>query len=327
MTEAWDWPLFGWVADVRPALAEAVAAGRPTTLATLYAVEGSAPRAPGAQMLFDEDRAVGFFSGGCIEADVALHAAETLADSEPRRLVYGRGSPFWDIRLVCGGRIEILLERLAPDDPAVRLLLQARQDRRPVTWLSDGRSRSVVPELEPFAFRPDPFRLALPCPPAWRLAVVGGDPTALAIADLGLRAGLEVALLRPNGPASPPPLAGVDYRRGPAGEALAALKPDAWTAVAVATHELEADEEALLAALASPAGYVGVLGSAGRLPERLARLRARGVPDAALSRLHAPIGLPLGGKSAWTVAVSVIGEILQTIHGEADLAHAHRRRA
>ncbi len=51
--EGEDWPLFGWSDDIRPALGDAVAAGRPVTLATLYKVEGSAPRGAGAQMLFD----------------------------------------------------------------------------------------------------------------------------------------------------------------------------------------------------------------------------------------------------------------------------------
>ena len=81
--------------------------------------------------------------------------------------------------------------------------------------------------------------------------------------------------------------------------------------MAVATHDLETDQAALRAALPSEAGYVGLLGARARLPERLARLRASGVQENAIGRLHAPIGLDLGGaKAPWEVAVSVIGEIL-----------------
>ena len=77
-----DWPTFGWNDDVRPALARALNAGRPAALATLFKVEGSAPRGPGAQMLFAGSEASGYFSGDCIEGDVASHAAEVLAQLE-----------------------------------------------------------------------------------------------------------------------------------------------------------------------------------------------------------------------------------------------------
>ncbi len=83
--------------------------------------------------------------------------------------------------------------------------------------------------------------------------------------------------------------------------------------MAVATHDAELDEEALAAALASEAGYVGVLGSRRRLPERLAGLRLRGLSETQISRLKAPIGLPLAGKSPWEIAVAVIGEVIQTV--------------
>jgi len=293
--------------DVRPALAQARTAGRPAALATLIAVEGGGPRPPGTQMVFAEGIVAGYFSGGCVEADVAAHAAACLADGEPRRLVYGEGSPWPDIRLLCGARIEILVEKVRPDDPALAELLSAQAARRPVVWVSDGRRRAcTAPDVEPrwegaLARRHDPTP---------RLVVFGSDPTALAIAQLGAQAGLETTLVRPKGPVKSPPLAGVEYRRDEPAAALAAIGLDPWTSVAVATHDLEVDQAALAAALPSSAGYVGLLGARARLPERLARLRALGVAEGALTRLHAPIGLDIGGKAPWEVAVSVIGEIM-----------------
>ena len=67
---------------------------------------------------------------------------------------------------------------------------------------------------------------------------------------------------------------------------------------------------ALLTALPSAASYVGVLGARRRLPERLDRLRAAGIDETALERLRAPIGLDLGGKAPWEVAISVIAQII-----------------
>src|SRR5262249_11091862 len=120
----------------------------------------------------------------------------------------------------------------------------------------------------------------------------------------------ETTLVRPKGPADAPALVGVAYSRGDPAEALAAVGLDPWTAVAVATHDWDVDQAALIAALPSPASYVGVLGARRRLPDRWARLGAAGVGDAAVARLKGPIGLDLGGKAPWEVAVAVIAEII-----------------
>src|ERR1700749_3987209 len=128
--------------DVRPALRQARDAGSPCVLATLIAVEGGGPRPPGTQMVFAPGVVAGYFSGGCVESDVADHAFACLSDGQPRTLVYGEGSPWPDIRLLCGARIEIFLERVAADDPALTELLAADAERRPVTWVSDGFTRA-----------------------------------------------------------------------------------------------------------------------------------------------------------------------------------------
>jgi xanthine dehydrogenase accessory factor len=284
-----EWPLFGLAEDVRPALALAAEAGLPLVLATLTAVEGGGPRPPGTQMVFAEGLVAGYFSGGCVEGDVTGHARACLADGAPRALVYGEGSPWPDIRLLCGARIEIVLERLAADDPGLLAILAAWRSRRPFTYASD-RVRKI--------YEPTP-----------RLVIVGGDPTALAIAELGVKSGFETTLVRPKGPETPPPVEGLAYRREAPAEALAAIGLDPWTSVAIATHDIDTDREALAAALPTSAAYVGLLGARRRLEGRLAELSALGVSDAAIARLHAPIGLDIGGKAPFEVAVSVIGEI------------------
>ncbi|HEY2659165.1 MAG TPA: XdhC family protein [Caulobacteraceae bacterium] len=308
-----EWPLFGFADDIRPALKATRDAGRPAALVTLHTVEGGGPRPPGTQMLFAEGVVSGFLSGGCVEGDVALHATETLKDGEPRRLVYGEGGPWPDIRLLCGARIELLVERLEADDPAAGRLLDLTARRQPALWRTDGTTRSLEPAegaAAVCAMDAAPFEVRRRYEPVPRLAVIGADPTALAIAQLGVQAGFETHLIRPKGPGEPPPTLGVVYSRAEPAQALAALRPDPWTAVAVATHDWDIDQAALLAALPSAAAYVGVLGARRRLPERLVRLRAAGIAEAALARLHAPIGLDLGGKAPWEVAVAVIGEII-----------------
>ncbi|MDP1601347.1 XdhC family protein [Phenylobacterium sp.] len=304
-----EWPIFGMADDVRSALRQAQQRKTPVALATLTSVEGGGPRPPGTQMVFGDGILAGYFSGGCVESDVADHAFACLEDGAPRRLVYGEGSPWPDIQLLCGARIEIFIERVGQDDAALAELLAAEQERRPVVWVSDGVKRLCGVNVEAWdgaivqAYDPVP-----------RLVVFGADPTALAIASLGAQSGFETTLVRPKGPETPPPLLGVAYRRDEPSAALAAIGTDAWTAIAIATHNLDLDREALVAALPSAAGYVGLLGARKRLAERLAPLRAEGFPEARLQQLHAPIGLDIGGKAPWEVALSVIGEIVALRH-------------
>ena len=310
-----DWPLHGLCEDMRPALAAALMEG-PAALATIISLGDGGPRPVGTQMVFGRDSRAGFLSGGCIEADVEGHARACLADGAPRRLVYGEGSPWPDIRLLCGARIEILVERIAVDDPAARDLLAHARTRVPASWVSDGSRRlcgteDVTPWPGAFSRRFDP---------APRLVVFGGDPTALAVASLGAQSGFETTLVRPKGPASPPALPGVAYRRDGVEAALAAIGLDSWTAVAICGHDIEIDHAALAVALSSPAPYVGLLGARRRLGERLDRLRAAGISERDLAKLRAPIGLDLGGKAPFEVAVAVIGEIMATRHGQPALA-------
>jgi len=309
-----DWPMFGLADDMRPAMRAAALASEPLALATLYAVGDGGPRPPGSQMVITPSAASGFLSGGCIEADIALHAAQVIENAEPRHLVYGQGSPWPDIQLLCGARLDILVERIEPDDPALSALLSETDARRPAVWVTDGRARRLERLADGqsgrFTARTAPFELRRPYLPASRLVVVGSDPIALATASLGAQAGFETTLIRPKGPSEPPPLTGVAYRRSSPQIALREIVPDAWTAIAVATHDWEIDHETLLAALPSAARYVGVVGARRRIPERLARLRAAGVSQAAVERLHAPIGLDLGGKAPWEIAISVIAEII-----------------
>lgn len=312
-----DWPHFGLADDVRPALARARAAKAPLALATIVALEGGGPRPVGTQMSIGGGEISGFLSGGCLEADVAAHAEGVLADGAPRHLVYGRGSPWPDIRLLCGARIEVLLERIAPDDPAVGTLLDLTGRRLPARWLSDGRRRACGPADTPPS--PWPGAFAKAWSPAIRLIVLGADPTALAIAALGAQAGCETTLVRPKGPRNGPALAGVAYAREAPAPALARLGLDPWTAVAVATHDAEIDHAALIVALPSPAFYVGALGARRRVPERLAQLAAAGVAAEQVARLHAPIGLDLGGKAPVEVAIAVLAEIIALRHRQGEV--------
>lgn len=89
---------------------------------------------------------------------------------------------------------------------------------------------------------------------------------------------------------------------------------DARSAVIVLTHDPKFDVPALIAALRTPARYIGVMGSRRTHADRLERLRAAGVPETDLARLHSPIGLDLGGRTPQETAISIAAELVASVH-------------
>ena len=82
------------------------------------------------------------------------------------------------------------------------------------------------------------------------------------------------------------------------------------SSVVVVTHDPKLDDPALKIALPSPARYVGALGSPKTHAKRVKRLLAEGLPPEHLERLHAPIGLDIGGRTPAEIALSIMAEIV-----------------
>jgi xanthine dehydrogenase accessory factor len=85
---------------------------------------------------------------------------------------------------------------------------------------------------------------------------------------------------------------------------------DARTVVCVLTHDPKFDVPLLESALRMPLAYVGAMGSRRTNDDRAAKLRALGLSQAQLARLHAPIGLDVGARTPEETAVSIAAEII-----------------
>jgi xanthine dehydrogenase accessory factor len=90
---------------------------------------------------------------------------------------------------------------------------------------------------------------------------------------------------------------------------------DSRDVVLVFTHDAKFDEPALIAALASGAGYVGALGSRRTQRDRADRLRAAGVAEEELGRIAAPCGLDIGARTPAETAISILAEVIAMQHG------------
>ena len=100
----------------------------------------------------------------------------------------------------------------------------------------------------------------------------------------------------------------------------AAVTP--WTYVVIITRTHLTDEQALRQALATPAAYVGMIGSQRKVQTIFDHLRASGVPDEQLARVRAPIGLDLGGRSPEEIALAILAEVVQVRYGGTGLPRA-----
>ena len=100
-------------------------------------------------------------------------------------------------------------------------------------------------------------------------------------------------------------------------QAVEAFGIDARTAVVALTHDDKLDDPALIAAFASPAFYIGALGSRRTQEKRRDRMLTAGVSPADYARLHGPIGLDIGATNPSEIAVAILAEIVATLRGKA----------
>lgn len=148
--------------------------------------------------------------------------------------------------------------------------------------------------------------------PAPRLIVVGAVHIAQKLVPLAQTLGYEVVLVDPRPAfATPARFPGVTIISDWPQAAMPGLALNSRTAVVTLSHDAKIDEPALQAALASPAFYIGALGSQKNHAKRLERLTALGFDAAALARIAGPIGLPLGGRSPAEIAVAIVAQIVQ----------------
>ncbi len=154
--------------------------------------------------------------------------------------------------------------------------------------------------------------------PPPRLAIIGAVHIAQALAPFAAQTGFGVTVIDPRGAfATSERFPGVEISRDWPDEAMARFAPDARSAVVTLTHDPKLDDPALDAALRSEAFYIGALGSRKTHAARLKRLRELGHDDAALSRIHGPVGLDIEAVTAPEIAVSILAEIIAARRGAA----------
>lgn len=287
------------------ALAAAARASPGTAvLAVITGVIGASARSPGAMMCLCADGpATGSLTNGCIEADLALHAVAVRSTGHPVHLRYGQGSPFFDIRLPCGGGLDVSLFP-APSGQTLADIACLSACRGAAALEFDPQGGARLRPGRPTGWAGDRFFVRLT--PAPRLILFGDGAEADILSHMARAAGYEVALPLPPGAAQ------VGAAPRPAAALRDALRgADPWTAVVTLLHDHEAERPILAEALTGPAFYIGALGSrrvAERRNEALARM---GLTPDQIARIHGPAGLIPSARDPGTLAISVLAEIAQ----------------
>ena len=167
----------------------------------------------------------------------------------------------------------------------------------------------------------------LAAPP--RIVIIGAVHIAQALIPMAMRTGFDIHLIDPRTAfANPERFPEIEVDNRWPDEAIADIQLDVRSAVVTLSHDPKIDEPALCAAMDSDAFYIGALGSKGNHAKRLERLGERGYPDEQLTRIHGPIGLPLGGRSPAEIAVATLAQIVQARYSpQASTSQARRATA
>jgi len=152
--------------------------------------------------------------------------------------------------------------------------------------------------------------------PSPRLFIVGAVHIAQAMAPMAVLLGYEVTIIDPRRAfATDQRFPTVTLTSEWPDEALKRLKPDRRSAIVTLSHDPKLDDPALHVALASPAFYIGALGSRKTTASRAARLAEQGFDEAAIARIHGPVGLRIAAVSAPEIAVSILAEMTSRRRG------------
>jgi xanthine dehydrogenase accessory factor len=193
---------------------------------------------------------------------------------------------------------------LWPEDSAPGALAEAAE-----TALREDTAQNVTLDGEAWFVHPHS--------PPLRLIVVGAVHIAQSLVPMALPLGFAVTVIDPRRAFATEERfgAGVTLLDGWPDDAMAALAPDARTAVVTLTHDPKLDDPALDVALKSRPFYIGALGSRRTHAKRVARLQEMGHGEAAIARIHAPVGLNIEAVTAPEIALSILAEIVAVRRG------------
>lgn len=271
-------------------------------LAVIVGVEGPSYRRCGAAMVIDASgRSWGNLSSGCIDKSVVLNAKSSMETGKTMQVRYGRGSPYWDLPLPCGGALDIQIFPY-PDKAILNALAANLKARKPALLTLGGDGT--------LSLNPTGRGVHLTILPQIRVLVFGTGMEAVCFTELAVAAGCRVELFSPD-----PDVLTRFFWAVP-------LVKDFWpegimiderTAVVTFFHDHNREPSILAKALNSPAFFVGAQGSRRAHTSRCETLADNGCLGVDIDKLKFPLGLIPSTRDPYTLGVSVLAHILQNV--------------
>jgi xanthine dehydrogenase accessory factor len=332
------------------ALRHAVANGQSVAYTALVETRGSTPQKAGAVMLvFQDGSQAGTLGGGCVEAEVKRRALRLLDAGDAELMTFQLDSDYgWDDGLICGGRMQMLVDPVRPGDDLSYFdqYLSVLRDGRGCTeavvidtekssggiiasrYLVDEngevacqRSASSPPEtlragLRTVLDRPRPYVengiSYLPQLERCRLLIVGAGHVGQKVADYAADVDFDVWVVDDREQyCNPDRFPRADRLIvGPIDSSLSGLDIDANTMCIIVTRGHNHDEEALYHLAETKARYVGMIGSRRKIRLIFEDLLREGISRDALEAVHAPLGFDIGSQTVSEIAVSIVAELI-----------------
>ena len=337
--------------DIVRRLLAAMESQTPLAYCRLVETRGSTPQKAGATMLvFEDGSQQGTLGGGCVEAEVKRRALGLLQEGRSEVCKFQLDNDYgWDDGLICGGRMQILVEPIAGSDESQRyfrtlaerigsgqgvteaIVFDADSSGliAPTSYLFDAGGSclaslhaegipptAVTQQLRPLVSRPRPYAIQgiafLPVLPRCRLVIVGGGHVGKAVGDLSVQLDFDLWVVDDREEYVAEERFPKAQRRiaGSIDQVLPSLEITPDTYCLIVTRGHNHDEEALFHLVNRGARYVGLIGSRRKIKMIFDDLLAEGVSAESLAKVHAPLGIDIGSQTVPEIAVSICAELV-----------------
>ncbi len=335
-------------------------------LATIIKTSGSTPAPMQSRMIvrFKEPLAsIGTVGGGCLDAEIVWRVEHERL-TKPHFFTYSLDDPVGDTGLICGGKVEVMIEQVddsmlavfervvaeetAGNDSVIVTVMQEGQTVKKCLCGADGRFIAGN-EIDPVTGehlrrtigglkRENPIErvrvgsaeyvaeLIEARPP---LVIFGGGHVGKVVSQCAALAGFRVTVVDDR-------MMFANRERFPEAdrivcegfkEAFARLTITPSTFVVIVTRGHRHDELVLEKVLEYDARYVGMIGSAKKVAATFARLREKGLAEERLASVRAPIGVDIGARTAEEIGLSIVAELVAVRRKAIPAGMPQRRQA
>jgi xanthine dehydrogenase accessory factor len=299
--------------------------GKRCVLVTVLAVEGSSMRDPGAHMGVCEDgESVGSLSGGCIEAAVVAEGLEALKAGSARITRFGRGSRYLDIKLPCGGGLDIHFQPLLDAD-LVKKCRNAIAQRNPFSLqlFADGKAPNFMAEWRTTSWPEESSVATVGHWPAPKLLIIGHGAALSSLAKQASAMYLDVQVLTPDAEQTARlENQGIAVTTLATPRDVAAVKSDPWTAIIFLFHDHDWEAHLMAYALTQPHFHFGAMGGRRAHEFRSGELAKLHVSQDKIDTIHAPIGLFHSSRDPDSLALSALAQVIKAYQNY-DFAGSH----